>query len=150
MQVRSLVILSWLLIAGLWVYAIYAVTQLPNTIPVHFNFNNEPDNWGSKYTLLVLPFIATLIVGLFSVIKRYPSSLNYPVTITEQNAAVQQRLAFTLLSTLGCVIPLLFGYIIYSTREFVEHGSFDFPMLLILGAVFLPIGIYCFAAFRAR
>ena len=150
MQVRSLVILSRLLVVGLWIYAIYAVTQLPETIPVHFNFKNEPDNWGSKYTLLVLPFIATLIVGLFSVIQRYPSSLNYPVKITEQNEAVQQRLAFTLLSALGCVIPLLFGYIIYSTSEFVEQGSFDFPLLLILSAVFLPIVFYFFAALRAR
>lgn len=150
MQDRTLVILSWLLIACLWIYAIYTVVQLPDTIPVHFDLNNEPDNYGSKYTLLVLPFIATLIVGLFSVIKRHPASLNYPVAITEQNEANQERLAFSLLSTLGCVIALLFGYIIYSTSEYVEHGSFDFPMLLILGAVFLPIVIYFFLAYRAR
>lgn len=150
MQIRSLVIVSWLLVAGLWIYAIFTVMQLPDTIPIHFDLNNEPDNYGSKYTLLVLPFIATLILGLFSVIKRYPSSLNYPVKITEHNAAIQQRLAFSLLSTLGCVIPLLFGYIIYSTKEYVEHGSFNFPMVLILGSVCLPIILYFIIAYRAR
>ncbi|HET6512661.1 MAG TPA: DUF1648 domain-containing protein [Candidatus Kapabacteria bacterium] len=142
--------LSWLLIGALWLYAVYAVTQLPTTIPVHFDLSNEPDNYGSKYTLLVLPFIGTLIIGLFGVIKHHPEHLNYPVKITETNRERQTELAFGLLSSIACVIPLLFAFIIYSTVRYVEHGTFNFPILIVVAAVFVPIGVYFYLAYRAR
>jgi uncharacterized membrane protein len=141
---------SWLLVIALIVYTIAAVSALPDRIPIHFNFEGEADNYGSKQMLWMFPVIAATLVGLMSVVKRHPEHLNIPVKITEENRERQQHLAMGLLSSIGCAVPILFGFIIYSTQRYVSDGSFDMPIVLLLSIVLVPIVIYFFLAYKAR
>jgi uncharacterized membrane protein len=141
---------SRLLVIVLIGYTILAVNTLPDRIPIHFNFEGEADNFGSKHTLWMFPVIASILVGLMSVIKRHPEYLNIPVKITDENRERQQRLAMGLLSSIACAIPILFGLIIYSTLRYVRDGSFDIPIVLLLLVVFVPIVIYFYLAYKAR
>ena len=127
-----------------------SVSTLPETIPIHFNMSGEADSFGSKTMLWMFPIIATILVGLMKVIKRYPAQLNYPVKLTEDNRERQQHLAFMLLSGIACVIPLLFGFIIFSTTRYVKDGTLDFPVLLVLAGVLLPIAYYIYLAYKSR
>jgi uncharacterized membrane protein len=147
---RITTLLSWLALAALWVYTFMVIGDLPDTIPVHFNFNNEPDNWGSKHTLWVLPGVATVILGLFDTIKHYPDNLNYPVRITEANKARQQSLSLGLLSTIGLVIPFIMLHIVHSVVESVRGDEISLSIWVILAAVFIPIGVYFYLAMKAR
>ncbi|MER2000695.1 MAG: DUF1648 domain-containing protein, partial [Lysinibacillus sp.] len=45
------------LLSGVLLIIIYW-SKLPDTVPIHFNIKGEADGWGSKYTLIILPFIA--------------------------------------------------------------------------------------------
>lgn len=46
----------------LWVVAIVAIIILPDTIPAHWGFDStEPNRWGSKLELLILPVSSTII-----------------------------------------------------------------------------------------
>jgi uncharacterized membrane protein len=147
---KALLAVSFTLLGVLWVLTIYAIMHLPDRIPIHFNMHDEADGWGSKTTLWLLPIIATFIVSLMSLVRRFPQHLNYPVAITEENRENQQELAFALLSGIGCVVPLLFCYIIYSTMKYVQDGSFAFPIVLVLAAIFVPILVYFYLAYRNR
>lgn len=142
--------LSWVLLLLLWAYAIYSISGLPDRIPIHFNFAGEADSYGSKLTLWMLPVIASILVGLMTVVKKHPEYLNIPVKLTDENRARQQDLALGLLSAVACAVPILFGLIIYSTERFVSDGSFDMPIVLMLSIVFVPILIYFFLAYKAR
>jgi uncharacterized membrane protein len=146
----KLTLLSWLIVVALWIYTILTINALPDVIPIHFNMHNEEDGWGSKTTLWALPIIATFIVALMSLVKRYPQHLNYPVAITEANRERQQDLAFSLLSGIACIIPLLFCFIIYSTAKYVREGSFEFSIVFLISAIFVPIIIYFYLAYKAR
>ncbi len=141
---------SWLLLLALWVYTIVALNSLPDRIPTHFNFAGEADDYGSKTTLWMLPVIASILVGLMSVIKKHPKYLNMPFAITDENRERQTDLTCGLLSAIACAVPILFGLIIYSTVRYVRDGSFDMPIVLLLSIVFVPIIFYFILAYRAR
>lgn len=55
-------ILVWVVVASVW-------HELPAQIPRHFGLNGEPDGWGSRPTILVLPAVA-----LLSYLTRAPRS----------------------------------------------------------------------------
>lgn len=142
--------ISGLAVLALWVYAVVVVMQMPETVPIHFDTHNDADNFGSRYTYLIMPAIATAILGLFELIKLYPQHINYPVEITAANHEKQQDLALSLLSTIGLVLPILFFYVIHTTKEYIESGSMDFSIVLFLSLVFVPIIIYFILARKHR
>lgn len=141
---------AWIAVVCLWVYTVLSVNNLPDTIPIHFDINNQPDNYGSRHTLWLLPVIATLIVGFLQLSQRAPDKINYPVKITEENKSRQQQLVLLLLGYVGLLIPTLFLFIVYSIVRTVHHGTFEFSILVLIGAVLLPIVVYFLAARKAR
>lgn len=61
---------------------------MPDTVPVHFNMNNQVDRWGSKYELLILPAVILVIGIVFMFAAKYLKAKeehgnnNYNVFIT--------------------------------------------------------------------
>lgn len=61
---------------------------LPDEVPVHFNSNNQVDRLGSKYELLILPFVIMFLGIIFMLIanhldkKEKNGSNNYNILIT--------------------------------------------------------------------
>lgn len=67
---------------------IFYYGQLPERIPIHFDINGNPDGWSKKAMLWILPAIFVGTVVMLQVIsKMSPDNFNYPVQITEENAA---------------------------------------------------------------
>src|SRR4051794_9461330 len=74
---------------GMWSLAIYYFFILPDTIPVHFGASGQPDSYGKKATIFILPVTGLIIFMMMSIINKYPQVYNYPVKITAANAAKQ-------------------------------------------------------------
>ena len=62
---------------AVWIMAVVALALtaavlpfLPETVPVHFNAAWQPDRWGSRVELLLLPAILFLLSGVWMVIFR--------------------------------------------------------------------------------
>ncbi len=55
---RRVVILIFLVVSFL--VAIYGIIVLPSTIPTHFDASGNPDDYGSKFVLLLFPIAALL------------------------------------------------------------------------------------------
>ena len=54
----------------------FAYARLPSTIPTHFDGRFQPDNYGPKWTLLLLP-VVQIALGIFlSLTKRLPITWN--------------------------------------------------------------------------
>lgn len=136
-------ILAFTLLALSWVLALYWVQQLPAIIPTHFDWTGTPDDFGSRWTIVLLPAITSGVHLLLSIVQRYPGTYNYPVKVTAQNQAQLQQLGAQLLQILQVsiqVMTLLLLYFIYST---VKSGAGSLPgwllpvvLALILGPVF--------------
>jgi uncharacterized membrane protein len=86
---KVLLILSIFGIVAMFVYVMLIWPHLPETIPRHFNFKGEPDGFGGKGFILVLPFTGLGIFILTTLLSQFPDAFNYPYNVTEEQ---KQRL----------------------------------------------------------
>lgn len=45
-----------------FIYLAFIWNVLPEQVPIHWNANGEIDGWGSKATLLIIPFILPVLI----------------------------------------------------------------------------------------
>lgn len=127
--------------------------DLPARIPTHFGAGGEPDGWGSRWTVLLMPAIGLVMYAGLAVLSRYPHIYNYPVRITPANAESQYRLARGLLLWMRVEMGWLFAGLQWGTVR-VALGRAEglgtwvavFWLVVILGTV----GVYVVRSLRAR
>ncbi len=104
---RLLSNLSWILFLATWALPLAVLPNLPDIIPSHFNGAGMVDGYSGKMSVLILPAVGTFVFLLLHVVGKHPDKLNYPVTITEQNAEKQYTSATRTLRTLKLSVTLL-------------------------------------------
>jgi uncharacterized membrane protein len=127
--------------------------RLPATIPTHFGFNGQPDAWGSKSTIFLLPAISIGMYLLLTIVSRFPHIFNYPMKITQENAERQYRLAVSMMRWLKLELAWMFTYLTWSTILVAlgkAHGLGSGFAIITLIAMFGTIAIYTAFAFRTR
>lgn len=132
-------LLSVAIIIGTITYTLIMYTDLPKTIPIHFNFKGEADNYGHKSTILWLPvFNVGMFIVLF-ILNKYPHIHNYMVNITEENALKNYRFSTRIVRFTNLFIAILFSFIQYQIIESAHTESYEES----LGSWFAPtiIGI---------
>ena len=135
-------LLGWIILLALWALTITHYSTLPDTIPTHFNAAGEADGFGSKASIIGLPFIATLLFIGLTVLNRYPHIFNYPSPVTQDNALRLYTLATRMLRYLKLILVVVFGGIGFMT---VQHatgkaaglGVWFLPLTLVL--TFIPL-----------
>jgi uncharacterized membrane protein len=128
-----------------WAFTLNIYQHSPDIIPIHFDVVGNPDQYGAKTTLFILPALGTLIYLGMTVLNRYPHTFNYPAKITAENAATQYALATRLIRFLKLATILVFLFINYkmariATGKATGLGWWFLP--LALGLVFIPIVFY--------
>ena len=97
--------LKWfnlVLLVAMIVYAITNYTSLPDEIPIHFNGRGDADDWGSKGMIFLLPGLCIFLFVMMNVIGNLkPSTYNFPVKLTEENARRQVELARQMMQALN-------------------------------------------------
>lgn len=106
----------------LWMITIFAFFKMPIIVPTHFNAAGQPDSFGSKETVFILPVIATIIFAGLTVLNRYPYIFNYINKITEANALHQYTIAARMLRALKLMILILFTAIVLLTYLTTIHA----------------------------
>lgn len=129
---------GWTLLIGTWVLAILNFSDLPESIPTHFDGDGEADGFGSKTNIFIMPIIGTILLIGMTLLNKYPHIFNYPKTITNENALSQYSNATRMIRTLKLVIALVFGLILVRTLQ-NTNGNADG-----LGYWFLPLTISLF------
>ncbi len=106
---------------------------IPESVPTHFNAYGEPDKFGTKDNMLILPAIAfVLYIGL-SILNRYPHIYNYPTTITKDNALKAYTNATKMMRIAKLITVIIFSIISFQTVETAKGQSSG------LGLWFLPV-----------
>ncbi|QWX83017.1 DUF1648 domain-containing protein [Cellulophaga sp. HaHaR_3_176] len=131
-------ITGWTLLVGTWLLAILSFSDLPESIPTHFNAAGKADGFGGKNTIFVLPFIGTILFFGMTMLNKNPHIFNYPKTITNENALSQYANATRMIRVLKLIIAFVFGLILVMTLQHT-NGNTDG-----LGVWFLPLTISLF------
>jgi len=141
-------LISVTLLILMWVYCIINYVELPDTIATHFNGAGEPDGFGSKQTIWIIPIIATVMyIGLF-ILNKYPHIHNYMVNITEENALKNYKFSTRIVRIVNFLCVLLMTYITYMIVESAFGKQFNlgtwFVPIVIGVSIILPIIIFVY------
>ena len=128
--------------------------SLPELIPIHFNGRGEVDGYGNKLMLWGLPIIN---LGTYYLLSKIALSgfkwFNYPVTITEGNAAEQHRIALGLVAIVRVIVCLMFAYLIFALVRSAQLQTSMLNMWFLGGlmlVLFAAIGRSTYQAFQAK
>ncbi|GAA5100217.1 hypothetical protein GCM10023210_38460 [Chryseobacterium ginsengisoli] len=109
------------LVVFMWWFTVKNYKTLPKTIPVHFDFDGKPDNFGSKKYSFLLPVLAVALYALFAFVVRDPESANFPVKITPENEYAQ----FLIMKIFIRWIYFLIMMIFLNSQDYMFRYSFD-------------------------
>ena len=128
-------------------------SELPNTIPIHFNSWGEPDGRGGKAFLWLLPVLGLGTYALMTFLNKSPHTFNYPVQITEDNAEWQYTRATRAIRLLKAVICFCFALITWfmiKTAMGEAQGLPTWLLFLLLGGTLIPVFILLFGRTKKR
>lgn len=111
-----------------------AVSNLPDTVAVHFDIYGEPNRYGSKHFLWISVAVSFFIYMLLGIISMFPESFNYPSR--KNDVEGQYKLGVKLLRSLrACIllfIMLLSCAMIRSATTSSAKGMFWLmPIILV-------------------
>jgi uncharacterized membrane protein len=126
-------------------YAVISYSELPETIPSHFNAKGEVDGYSEKSMFWMLPTISLILFIGLNVINKYPHLHNYMVNITEENALKNYRFSTRIVRFTNLFIMLLFGVITFSIVESAKDNTSNLDSWIlpfVIGfSILLPIAI---------
>jgi uncharacterized membrane protein len=123
------------LVIVLWSYTILNFRKLPEIIPIHFDLEGKPDNYGAKYFIFFLPIIGSLIYFFLSFnIKEIN---NYPVEITQENKEIQFFIG--MMAVKSIIAYVLFIFFTFQKRIVeiaVQQKDKKIPVISLIGGLF--------------
>jgi uncharacterized membrane protein len=131
-------VIGFLCILGSIIVLLYVWKTLPDKVPAHYNAAGKVDRWGSKWELLILPFVGIFIALLMGVLEKFPEIHNYPNRLNELNAEQFYLQSRKLVNQLKNICLILFSLIL------VESISIPLGWGGGLGIWFLPIALIGF------
>ncbi|MBW3112422.1 DUF1648 domain-containing protein [Bacillus sp. MCCB 382] len=116
--------------------------EIPATIAIHFS-HGEPDYWGSKYILFLMPIVSLLIWFLIGFLVRNPEKLNY-IHLTEENENIQYEQAERVLVLIQYLGSLTF---VFSNEALLHEAvgmesSWPFSIAIVLLGICFVTPIY--------
>jgi hypothetical protein len=118
---------------------------LPETVPFHFNWLGQPDHFGPKLSILLLPVVSLLMYAGLSYGQRHPERSNVPWQVNESNRAKTEELIKELLGWLKLEVLVLFSYLQWATvnialKQMDGLEPWFAPVMLV--ALFAPIAFF--------
>lgn len=136
MKNKKLLILMSLLCLANFGGHLYFYPSLPDTVPIHWGFDGQPDGWGSKSTILFLAALPFLMLLLFAALpKLAPKGGNF------QRFQPVYRIFLILLTVFMCGVSWLSELTVYGL---LPAGGSSISVLVMggMGLIFLVLGNY--------
>ena len=134
-------------------YSIVSLTTLPSEVPIHFNFAGEADGWGSKYVLLLLPFIGIVTVLALEAVEKRPHMHNYPHYVNEANVRQFYAVSVRTMNLVKNGTLLTFGLVQIEIVQSAKEAQFTFGATLvgiIVLVLFVPIVWHLYSSIQLK
>jgi uncharacterized membrane protein len=150
---QVLELLGWGVLLALWVWTGTSYSNLPDTIPTHFNAAGEADDYGRKASIFGLPVVASLLYIGLTLLNRVPHIFNFPTPVTQENALIQYTNATRMIRYLRLILVLVFAGISYQTIQQANgtgEGLGVWFLPLTLGLIFMPLLYFVIKSFQTK
>lgn len=105
---RILTVITGLLLLAATIFVIVSWQNIPDTVPVHFNFAGEADGYGGKGALMGMMAAAWVMYIAITVLVKFPNTWNLPVKVTAENKARLYSIARGMLEIVKTLTTLMF------------------------------------------
>ena len=136
---KILNIASFIMLILLTLYTWINYSDLPKTVPIHYDLYNHPDGWGDKNSLLLIPFIGLMIwLLMYSLYKYYPKLINLDIKLKGEQTtkkAIKTHITFVAILNFEIILFIsLMGIMdIYNIKGGSIHlGIFQFVTFAIV------------------
>ena len=150
---KAMELIGWFALITIWIIVISSYSNLPDTIPIHYNAVGKADGFGNKINILILPLVATILFVGMTIANKFPHIFNYPIKITEQNAFRQYTNATRMMRFLKLILVLIFGLITFKTTQSTGGNSSGLGIWflpLTMGLIFIPLIHFINKSFRTK
>jgi len=141
--------ITYLVIFLLIAIPAFYYNQLPDKVPTHFDAAGNPDDYGSKQMIWLLPVIGIFLFAVLHQVTKYPHTFNYLKAITEDNALRQYTLASRLMRALNLVVCSMFCYITWQSVQVAlarATGLGHFFLIIFLAIMTGVTGYYIYVS----
>lgn len=126
-------VLSALLLLAACVWLAVKWDELPELVPMHYNFQGEIDRYGDKSELLIVPIFGWLLVILLAVVSRFPKIWNTGgIEVTDENRDYVYRRLRYMLDTMMVLVSAVFSYLTVYTLSEENLSKAFLPVFLLL------------------
>jgi uncharacterized membrane protein len=126
-----------------WMIAAYYWNKLPAVIPTHFGIDGQANDWADKsiFSVFLLPFLQSMLLGLFIFIYNNPQYSNIPSTmwlivLSEENREKAYGLIRAMITGITLWMGILLTYITYAANAAAikpMSGLSPWVVLIIVG-----------------
>jgi hypothetical protein len=139
-------------LAGL-ILLVLVWAELPEEIPRRFGITGHPTAWDDRWIVFFPVGISiALYVGL-TFLNRYPHVFNYPWPITEENAAIQYRLARSMVTWLKALCIWMMITIVWSQTRVALGNAESVSPFMIMGfiiAIHVVLILFVYRSYRCQ
>ena len=119
-------------------------SNLPATVPIHFNALGNPDRVGGRGMVWLIPLVAAVQFVLLTVVSQNTRLINLPVAV-DRSAPEVQALLLRLTLVLKIVFLVTFLYIAWSMVKNAQGHAGGIGMWFLpvsTATIFLALGFY--------
>ena len=121
---------AFIILVGNWIYCLIELNILPDEMPMISDSETEGPEYVSKYFLLILSLMMTIVYVIFTMIGRFPEKLKYSVEITYWNVTIQYRMIRIFYDVIKLLIEFMFSDTVFETAR-VAKEQIQFNYLFI-------------------
>ncbi len=127
-------------------FLFYHWSDIPNSVPTHYNAFGEVDRWGAKAELFILPIIGAFLAVFMSLLEKYPEIHNYPKRFNKENARDFYLVSRKMLNQTKNFCLIIFALLLFESisialgREMFV-GKWLLPLILVGVSVLVVAGI---------
>ena len=141
-------VIGGLILLGTTVYACIMWQQLPDQIPIHFDFAGNVTDYGGKGSMILLLGVGWSMFVVMTVLVKFPKTWNMPVKVTAENAERLYSITRGMLEAVKLIAVILMASITITTITMAESAGGIITMLS--GALLLVIVLGIFMMHRNK
>ena len=135
-------IIGAVLLLGTTVFVLMNWAQMPEQIPLHYNFAGEVTGYGGKAAIIPVLVIAWVIFVLMTVLVKFPKTWNIPVTVTKENFERVYSITRAMMEVTKLEAVLLMMVTIISSAKGISLPWILMVILMVVILLTVLTGIY--------
>jgi uncharacterized membrane protein len=141
---RGADILGYAALAALIALGLYAVATLPATIPIRFDNAGHASDFGSKWTLMILPAAAAFAFALISIVQSTGARANLPFAVPVWRADAVQAVTNAGMAQLKVFLPS--GFIAIEAVIFASSSAGALSPFFLPAMALFVVGLLALVA----